>query len=65
MTIERFNYGLPSESITKIYERKKNDFVKGLTVGFSKQLEEISRKEKANLTKDVLTDIQKKSLKML
>lgn len=58
ISLERFNYSLPSQEIIKIYEDKKKKFVYGLANDFVKQLDEMDREKQRKLDKNLLSDTQ-------
>lgn len=58
VTMQRFNYHLPSKELIIIYEAKKKKFVYDLAEEFSKHLDEVEHEHQRKMSRENLTEPQ-------
>lgn len=59
VAVKKFNYSIPSKKARELYEKKKFKFVNKLSNSFSKELEQIEREEQYRLSRKDLADVER------
>jgi len=58
VTLERFNYKIPSKDLRVLYENKKKKFVYDLAEDFSRQLDEMERDNRRKMAREDLSPVE-------